>query len=152
MYKRSVWFRQQRIGQKQAVCALRSLSIMGGIPNLTICVKMARSEHLVASDCGDEYSLNMLQKSAIYLYFLPETSVKTKAIELPGENSVIPLISVICSKSLACSLCFSHESTKGKTWGSPEKVISASDQCNQTYEVLRRFLRYQQDEFKPKLA
>ena len=33
----------------QAVCALRSLSIMGGIQNLIICVKMACSEHL---DCG----------------------------------------------------------------------------------------------------
>ena len=33
----------------QAVCALRSLSIMGGIQNLIICVKMAWSEHL---DCG----------------------------------------------------------------------------------------------------
>ena len=30
----------------QAVCALRSLSIMGGIQNLIICVKMACSEHL----------------------------------------------------------------------------------------------------------
>ena len=30
----------------QAVCALRSLSIMGGIQNLIICVKMAWSEHL----------------------------------------------------------------------------------------------------------
>ena len=26
--------------------------------SLTICVKMARSEHLAGSDCGDEYSLN----------------------------------------------------------------------------------------------
>ena len=33
----------------QAVCALRSLSIIGGIQNLIICVKMAWSEHL---DCG----------------------------------------------------------------------------------------------------
>ena len=33
-------------GKSQAVCALRSLSIMGGIQNLIICVKMARSEHL----------------------------------------------------------------------------------------------------------
>ena len=33
----------------QVVCALRSLSIMGGIQNLIICVKMAWSEHL---DCG----------------------------------------------------------------------------------------------------
>ena len=33
----------------QAVCALRSRSIMGGIQNLIICVKMAWSEHL---DCG----------------------------------------------------------------------------------------------------
>ena len=56
----SVWFRQQRIGQKQAVCALRSPSIMGGIPNLTICGKMARSEHLAVSYHGDEYSLNTL--------------------------------------------------------------------------------------------
>ena len=31
------------------VCALRSLSIMGGIQNLIICVKMAWREHL---DCG----------------------------------------------------------------------------------------------------
>ena len=36
-------------GTFQAVCALRSLSIMGGIQNLIICVKMAWSEHL---DCG----------------------------------------------------------------------------------------------------
>ena len=86
----------------QAVCALGSQSIMGDIQNLIICVKMARSEHLAGSDCGDEYSLNTLQKSAIDLYFLPETSVKTKAIELSGENSVIPLISVFCSKSLSC--------------------------------------------------
>ena len=129
----------------QAVCALGSLIIMGGIKNLIICVKMARSEHLAGGDCGDKYSLNTLQKSAICLYFLPETSVKTKAIELSGENSVIPLISVLCSKSL------SHESTKGKTLGSPEKMISSSDQCNQNYEVLRRFLHYEQDEFKLKL-
>ena len=33
----------------QAACALRSLSIMGGVQNLIICVKMAWSEHL---DCG----------------------------------------------------------------------------------------------------
>ena len=33
----------------QAVCALRSLSIMGGIQNLIICLKMAWSEH---HDCG----------------------------------------------------------------------------------------------------
>ena len=44
----------------QAVCALVSLSIMGGIQYLIICVKMARSEHLAGSDCGDEYSLNTL--------------------------------------------------------------------------------------------
>ena len=44
----------------QAVCALGSLSIMGGIQNLIICVKMARSERLAGSDCGDEYSLNTL--------------------------------------------------------------------------------------------
>ena len=76
---------------------------MGDIQNLIICVKMARSEHLSGSDCGDEYSLNTLQKSAIYLYFLSEASVKTKAIELSGKNSVIPLISLFCSKSLAYS-------------------------------------------------
>ena len=35
--------------KSQVVCALRSLSIMGGIQNLIICVKMACSEHL---DCG----------------------------------------------------------------------------------------------------
>ena len=34
---------------EQAVCALRSLSIMGDIQNLIVCVKMAWSEHL---DCG----------------------------------------------------------------------------------------------------
>ena len=62
---------------------------MGGIQNLIICVKMAWSEHLAGSDCGDEYSLNTLQKSAICLYFLPETSVKTQATELSGKNSVI---------------------------------------------------------------
>ena len=33
----------------QVVCALRSLSIMAGIQNLIICVKMAWSEHL---GCG----------------------------------------------------------------------------------------------------
>ena len=38
-----------RIIVHQAVCALRSLSIMGGIQNLIICVKMTLSEHL---DCG----------------------------------------------------------------------------------------------------
>ena len=36
-------------GESQVVCALRSLSIMGGIQNLIICVKMAWSEHL---GCG----------------------------------------------------------------------------------------------------
>ena len=36
-------------GWQQAVCALRSLSIMGGIQNLIICLKLAWSEHL---DCG----------------------------------------------------------------------------------------------------
>ena len=39
----------KNMGAAQAVCALRSLSIMGGIQNLIICVKMAWSEHL---DCG----------------------------------------------------------------------------------------------------
>ena len=39
----------------QAVCALRSLSIMGGIQNLIICVKMAWSEHL--DRLRSEYSL-----------------------------------------------------------------------------------------------
>ena len=43
-----------------AVCPLGSQSIMGDIQNLIICVKMARSEHLAGSDCGDEYSLNTL--------------------------------------------------------------------------------------------
>ena len=44
----------------QAVCALGSQSIMGDIQNLIICVKMARSEYLAGSDCGDEYSLSTL--------------------------------------------------------------------------------------------
>ena len=44
----------------QVVCALRSLSIMGGIQNLIICVKMARSADLTGSDYGEEYSLNTL--------------------------------------------------------------------------------------------
>ena len=56
---------------------------MGDIQNLICVIEMARSKHLAGSDC--------------------ETSVKTKASELSGENSVIPLISVFCSKSLACS-------------------------------------------------
>ena len=103
---------------------------MGGVHSLIICVKMARSNYLAGSDCGDEYSLNTLQKSAICLCFLPDMSVKRKAIELLGENSVIPLISVFCLKSLACNrksknccfvLCFRHESTEGNTRGSPEK-------------------------------
>ena len=34
------------------------VSIMGAIQNLIVCVKMAWSEHLAGSDCGDEYSLN----------------------------------------------------------------------------------------------
>ena len=38
-----------KIEMRQAVCALRSLSIMGGVQNLITCVKMACSEHL---DCG----------------------------------------------------------------------------------------------------
>ena len=122
---------------------------MDGIQNLIICVKMARSEHLTGSDCGDEYSLNTLQKSAIYLYFLPETSEKTKAIDFSGKSGVMPLISILIfvrnhwhavgkSKNCCLVLCFSHESTKGTTWGLPEKMISSSDQCNQNYEVLRR--------------
>ena len=45
---------------KHSVCALGSLSIMGGAQNRIICVKMARSEHHAGSDCGDEYSLNTL--------------------------------------------------------------------------------------------
>ena len=36
------------------------VSIMGAIQNLIACVKMAWSEHLAGSDCGDEYSLNTL--------------------------------------------------------------------------------------------
>ena len=40
---------------------------MGAIQNLIVCVKMAWSQHLAGSDCGDEYSLNTLQKSVIYL-------------------------------------------------------------------------------------
>ena len=76
---------------------------MGGIQNLISCVKMARREHLAGSNCGDEYSLKKSgKKSAIYLYFIRETSLKTKAIELSGKNSVIVLVSVFCSKSLAC--------------------------------------------------
>ena len=53
---RLVWLMHQRNVRSQetfsliqAVCALRSLSIMGRIQNLIICVKMAWSEHL---DCG----------------------------------------------------------------------------------------------------
>ena len=46
----NVWRRNMsRSRESQAVCALRSLSIMGGIQNLIICVKMAWSERL---DCG----------------------------------------------------------------------------------------------------
>ena len=52
--------RVTRMPRTQAVCALGSQSIMGDIQNLIICVKMARSEHLAGSDCGDEYSLNTL--------------------------------------------------------------------------------------------
>ena len=48
------------VGIYQAVCALVSLSIMGGTQYLIICVKLARSEHLAGSDCGDEYSINTL--------------------------------------------------------------------------------------------
>ena len=72
---------------------------MGGAKNLIICVKMARSENPARNDCGDEYSLNTLQKSAICLYFLPETSEKktTKSIELSGKNSLIPLIETLIS-------------------------------------------------------
>ena len=36
------------------------VSIMGAIQNLIVCVKMAWSEHLAGSNCGDEYSLNTL--------------------------------------------------------------------------------------------
>ena len=36
------------------------VSIMGAIQNLIVCVKMAWSENLAGSDCGDEYSLNTL--------------------------------------------------------------------------------------------
>ena len=68
-----------------------------------VCVKIAWSEHRAGSDGGDKYSLNTRQKSATYLYFLPQSCEKTKFIELTGENSLIPSISVFCSKSLACS-------------------------------------------------
>ena len=50
----------ERLRRCQAVCALRSQRIMGGVQNLIICIKMAWSEHLTESDCGDEYSLNAL--------------------------------------------------------------------------------------------
>ena len=43
-----VKFKVSVSGISQEVCPLRSLSIMGGIQNLIICVKMAFSEHL---DC-----------------------------------------------------------------------------------------------------
>ena len=75
---------------REAVCALGSLRLMGGTQNLIICDKMAKGEHLAGSDSRDEYLLNTLYKSAICLYFLPETSIKIKAIELSGKNSVIP--------------------------------------------------------------
>ena len=42
------------------VCALQSLSIMGGIQNLIICVKIAWSEHL-AVDIYD-FALNLFRK------------------------------------------------------------------------------------------
>ena len=40
----------------QAVCALGSLSVMGDVQNLIICVNKAWSEDLIlaGSDCGDE--------------------------------------------------------------------------------------------------
>ena len=59
-----------------------------------IFVKMAWSEHLSGSDCGDEYSLSTLQSQLFSLF--PETCEKTKSIELSGESSLVPLISVCC--------------------------------------------------------
>ena len=44
----------------KAVCALRSLSIIGDAQNVMICVKMVWSKHLAGSECGDDYSLIML--------------------------------------------------------------------------------------------
>ena len=120
----------------QVVCALGSLSFVGGIQNLIICVKMARSERLAESDYGDEFSLNEAVEISDLPSFSSRDVFKNKGYRIIGKNSVIPLISVFCSKSLACSrksknccfvLCFSHESTKGKTRGSPGKMILSSD-------------------------
>ena len=48
---------------------------------------MARSEHLaVRVPRRRTFVTHAQYKSAICLYFLPETSVKTRAIELSGEN------------------------------------------------------------------
>ena len=74
---------------------------MGAIQNLIVCVKMAWSEHLAGSDCGGEYSLNTLQKSAMCLYFLPETSEQRHLVnkcilfEITRMQSVNPRIAAL---------------------------------------------------------
>ena len=69
----------------QVVCTLRSVSIMGGIHNLIICVKMAWSEHL---DCGVNIRLITLQKYTILLWISSGSFWKTKSVEFSRKKTV----------------------------------------------------------------
>ena len=66
--------------------ALGSQSIMAGIQNLIIYVKMAKSEHLAGSDCGDEYSLNTAVEISDVPLFSSRDVCKNKGYRIIGEK------------------------------------------------------------------
>ena len=63
------------------MCALGSLSIIGGFQDLIICVKMAWSEHLVGSDCGDKYAVEI---SYIFLFVFFQRRLKNLTLSKLG--------------------------------------------------------------------
>ena len=71
--------------KSQVVCALRSLSIMGGIQNLIICVKMAWSEHL---DCGVNIRVNYAVDIYDFALNLFRKLLKKKVCPIQWEKTV----------------------------------------------------------------
>ena len=80
----------RKLGEEQAVCALRSLSIMGDIQNLIICVKMAWSERL---DCG----VNICNY-AVDIYNFTASNIRASnlpASDFPASNFPIDLVIIV---------------------------------------------------------
>ena len=69
------------------MCALGSLSIIGGIQNLISCVKMARSEHLAGSDCARRgiFVKYAVEISDLALFYSRDV-FKNKGYRIVGEK------------------------------------------------------------------